>query len=146
MGEQLREAAFALAKAKYAAGEFKDPIIEGVRRPAATLRLSSDNVAGVKLPVFTLEHDPSVDGNKITRYSSFIVAAVMGNIGCTVGGQVINAAREHYLKALTALTKLASLQTAFFTLDEEIKMTNRRVNALDNVCFGMRVLLATMLL
>lgn len=57
----------------------------------------------------------------------------MGNIGITTGGQVIAAARDRYLKALSALVKLASLQTAFFTLDEEIKMTNRRVNALDNV-------------
>lgn len=62
MGEELKEAAFALAKATYAAGEFKGQIIEGVRRPGVTFKLSSDNVAGVKLPVFTLTHDPSVDG------------------------------------------------------------------------------------
>merc|ERR1712028_292246 len=35
--------------------------------------------------------------------------------------------------AVTALVKLASLQTAFHTLDEEIKMTSRRVNALEYV-------------
>ena len=31
------------------------------------------------------------------------------------------------------LVELASLQTAFLTLDEAIKTTNRRVNALDSV-------------
>merc|ERR1712027_189239 len=35
--------------------------------------------------------------------------------------------------AVTQLIKLASLQTAFKTLDEEIKMTSRRVNALEYV-------------
>lgn len=34
----------------------------------------------------------------------------MGNIGISTGGQVIAAARDRYLKALTALVKLASLQ------------------------------------
>lgn len=71
MGEELREAAFALAKATYAAGEFKNQIIEGVRRPGISLKLSSDNVAGVKLPVFTINHDPSVDGAPNTNLSGF---------------------------------------------------------------------------
>merc|ERR1712115_390097 len=46
---------------------------------------------------------------------------------------VINACRETYLRAVQQLVKLASLQTAFKTLDEEIKMTSRRVNALEYV-------------
>lgn len=65
---------------------------------------------------------------------------VMGNIGLTSGGQVIAVARDRYLKALTALLKLASLQSAFFILDEEIKMTNRRVNALCNVSVAITLL------
>merc|ERR1739848_17468 len=45
----------------------------------------------------------------------------------------ISACRDTYLKAVVALIKLASLQTSFKTLDEEIKMTSRRVNALEYV-------------
>ena len=40
---------------------------------------------------------------------------------------------QAFLKAVELLIELASLQTAFLTLDEAIKTTNRRVNALDNV-------------
>merc|ERR1712032_1378170 len=57
----------------------------------------------------------------------------MGTLGVSHGGAVINACRIEYLKAVTSLIKLASLQTAFKTLDEEIKMTSRRVNALEYV-------------
>lgn len=119
MGDELKEAVFSLAKASWAAGDFKNVVEQGIRRPAVTLRLTAENVAGVKLPVFAVNHDPTVD--------------VMGSIGLASGGQVILSARERYLKALSALVRLASLQTAFFTLDEQIKMTNRRVNALENV-------------
>merc|ERR1712012_964618 len=45
----------------------------------------------------------------------------------------ISSCPDVYLKAVINLIKLASLQTSFKTLDEEIKMTSRRVNALEYV-------------
>ena len=47
-------------------------------------------------------------------------------MGVGSGGAVLNAARDTYLVAVQCLVQLASLQTAFHTLDEEIKMTSRR--------------------
>merc|ERR1712048_9846 len=49
------------------------------------------------------------------------------------GGAVVNACRGEYFKAVEKFVRLASLQTVFKTLDEEIKMTSRRVNALEYV-------------
>ena len=40
---------------------------------------------------------------------------------------------QAFMTSVKLLVELASLQTAFLTLDEAIKTTNRRVNALDNV-------------
>merc|ERR1719387_2680418 len=54
-------------------------------------------------------------------------------IGVAQGGAVLQKFREIHLKTLELLIKLASLQTSFVTLDEEIKMTGRRVNALEYV-------------
>ena len=57
----------------------------------------------------------------------------MGLTGLGSGGKQIQTCRQSFLTTVDLLIELASLQTAFLTLDEEIKKTNRRVNALDNV-------------
>ena len=49
------------------------------------------------------------------------------------GGQQIDKCRKIWSELLQVLIRLSSLQTSFISLDEAIKVTTRRVNALDNV-------------
>jgi len=121
VAEGLNEASFGLAKASWAEGGtgLNAAILEKQNQPSVTCRLKSDNVAGVMLPTFKMEHDPLKDN--------------MHTVGVAQGGAVLRKAAESNRKTLEIIIKLASLQTSFVTLDEEIKMTGRRVNALEYV-------------
>ncbi|RQM24522.1 hypothetical protein B5M09_001392 [Aphanomyces astaci] len=118
MSQEASDAFFSLSQAQYAAGDFRHKVVESVTTAEIRLENRIDNVAGVKLPVFT-EVETSRDKAE--------------NIGLTGGGGKIQNCREKFRVLLKALVKLASLQTSFVTLDEALKVTNRRVNALDNV-------------
>jgi len=122
VGTGLRDGAFALAKANWAnsGDDITSMVVERAGAPAVTCKLKADNVAGVSIPAFFLTHDPAKNMN-------------MENLGVAHGGAVIKSCRDTYLKATVQLIRLASLQCAFITLDEEIKMTSRRVNALEYV-------------
>ena len=119
MSTDASSAFFSLTQAEYAAGNFKQKVAEGSMTARVRIGAGVDNVAGVKLPVFT-KYDTGV-------------AADNQSLGLVGGGKKIVAVRDKFTVLLDKLIKLASLQTSFVTLDEAMKVTNRRVNALENV-------------
>ena len=89
--------------------------MQNVSKAQLKIRTKKDNVAGVNLPVFESYQDGA---------DSYELA------GLARGGQQMAIVKKNYQKAIELLVELASLQTSFITLDEVIKITNRRVNAI----------------
>lgn len=119
MATDATTAFFSLTQAEYAAGNFKRKVAEGSLTARIRVGAGVDNVAGVKLPVFSKYETGAVADNQ--------------SLGLVGGGKKIVAVRGKFTILLEMLIKLASLQTSFVTLDEALKVTNRRVNALENV-------------
>ena len=119
MSSDATTAFFSLTQAEYAAGNFKQKVAEGTLTARVRVGAGIDNVAGVKLPVFSIYETGGVADNQ--------------SLGLVGGGKKIVAVRDKFTVFLSQLIKLASLQTSFVTLDEAMKVTNRRVNALENV-------------
>lgn len=122
MKDYMKQASFSLVSAKYTAGEISHVVVQNVKNSTYKVKLAQENVAGVRLPVFSQSHQD---------------IRLQDLTGLAKGGQSVANARQQYVKALDSLVKLASLQTAFLTLDTVIKITNRRVNALEYVVIPM---------
>jgi V-type H+-transporting ATPase subunit D len=97
----------------------RDTVKESIEQATRRVRIEEENVAGVRLPIFKSTAEGSGNNKQL--------------IGLGKGGQAIQQSRESFVVALEGLIKLASLQTTFAAVDDALKITNRRVNALEYV-------------
>ncbi|KAG8764201.1 H(+)-transporting V1 sector ATPase subunit D [Ceratobasidium sp. 423] len=118
MGRVMQLAAFSMAEVTYAAGDISYSVQKQAKSPSFRVKTKQENVSGVVLPAFEVEE---VSGNDFNL------------TGLSRGGQQIQKTRQTYANAVKTLVELASLQTAFTILDEVIRATNRRVNAIEHV-------------
>ncbi|KAJ3536687.1 hypothetical protein NMY22_g5925 [Coprinellus aureogranulatus] len=118
MGRVMQVASFSMAEVTYATGDIAYLVQEQAKLASFRVKTRQENVSGVVLPAFEVDRVGGSDFNLT---------------GLGRGGQQILKAKEVYAKALETLVELASLQTAFTILDEVIRATNRRVNAIEHV-------------
>lgn len=85
MGKEFNESLVALAEANFAAGDFSKSVFDSVKsRTNVRLNVSSENVAGVHLPIFSLRGD--ADDSSDDRQM----------LGLTGGGQAIQRCKERF--------------------------------------------------
>ncbi|BGP02380.1 V-type proton ATPase subunit D [Rhodotorula toruloides] len=128
MGRVMQLAAFSLAEVTYATGDIGYMIQESVTEASFRVQAKQENVSGTILPAFEVVRSGGGEGGNAQGPNGGF-----GLTGLGRGGQQIQRCRETFSKAVETLVELASLQTAFVILDDVIKMTNRRVNALEHV-------------
>lgn len=124
LGSSYSEALIYLARANYSSsGDVSRTVDENVK-PKSDIKLSlkTKNHAGVVCPEFALRN---MDDEKL--------GGDMDILSITGGGHTLNIAKKHFLEYLSLIVSIATLQTSYKALDETLKITNRRVNALEYI-------------
>ena len=120
MGKEFNECQLDMAQANFAAGDFGVAVRDAVKtKTSVRLNITTENVAGVHQPTFNIKGLNDQDDDLM--------------LGISVGGQAIMKVKERYTRYLKLLIEIASLQAQYVTTQRVIKITNRRVNALEFV-------------
>ena len=103
-------------------GDVSRIVDENVRsRADVKLTLKTKPVAGVTLPQFGIRNIEE------EKYGESQI------LGITGGGQTLNITKKHFYEFLKKIVEIATLQTSYLAIDECLKITNRRVNALEYI-------------
>lgn len=114
MDNVLKDASFMFVEAKLATGGFSETVLGNVGVAHRKVRLVKENLAGIILPEFQCYED----GVNEYRFT-----------GLARGGQPVHKLQKKYVEAIQILVKLAGQQIAFVALDEAMRITNRKRNA-----------------
>ena len=124
LGNKFNQSLIFLAKANFStsSGDVNRIVDENVKNRAdVKLTLKTKPVAGVTLPQFGLRN---IDEEK---YGDNTI------LGITGGGQTLNIAKKQFYEFLKKIVEIGTLQTSYLAIDECLKITNRRVNALEYI-------------
>lgn len=102
MTADASSAFFSMTQAEYAAGNFKQKVAEGSMTARVRVGAGVNNVAGVKLPVFTKYDTGAVADNQ--------------SLGLVGGGKKIVAVREKFTDLLVMLIKYVVRPVCRFSL------------------------------
>lgn len=118
VSEQMDEAIFSVAKAKFYSTDLKPASVQSPDRADAYLRVKMDNIIGVVVPSLNLVLRPTT---------------ALAFTGLATGGRQVEEVRYNFQEALKVLTALASLEFSVQTLSQAVRQTNMRVNGLEYV-------------
>jgi V-type H+-transporting ATPase subunit D len=124
LGNCYNDALIYLARANYSSqGDISRTVEENVKSKSdINLILRTKNHAGVVCPEFSLRN---VEKERMGED--------MDILGITGGGHTLNIAKKQFIEYITLIVSIASLQTSYKAIDETLKITNRRVNALEYI-------------
>lgn len=115
--DAFTKAFLSIAESEWAAGDFYGQVRDSVAKASFTMDIYTDNIAGVQLPIF-IAKDSQTGIEKISRLK---------------GSVQIEKSRGRFKEVLELITEIASLQTSFVKIDKVIRITSRRVNALEYI-------------
>ena len=124
LGSSFNKSLIFLEKANFStsSGDVSRIVDENVRsRADVRLTLKTKPVAGVTLPQFGIKNIEE------EKYGDTQI------LGITGGGQTLNVTKKHFYEFLKKIVEIATLQTSYLAIDECLKITNRRVNALEYI-------------